>query len=56
MKERAAQLFPFALAVALPLVGLVLALTKITEERLDEAAAIGLATLVGCLIYALLLF
>ncbi len=56
MKERAALLFPYALAIVLPLVGLVLALTKLTEERLDEAAAIGLATLVGCLAYALILF
>ncbi len=56
MKERAALIFPYALAIALPLVGLVLALTKITEERRDEAAAMGLATLVGCLAYALLLF
>ncbi|MBA2348000.1 MAG: hypothetical protein H0V81_06880 [Solirubrobacterales bacterium] len=55
MKERAALIFPYALAIALPLVGLVLALTKITEERLDEAAAIALATVLGCVLYALLL-
>lgn len=56
MKERAVLIFPYAMAVALPLVGLVLALTKLTEERLDQAAALGLATLIGCLLYALLLF
>lgn len=56
MKERLALVFPYAMAAALPLVGLVLALTKLTEERADQAAYIGLATVLGCVVYALVLF
>lgn len=54
MKERVASIFPFVLAAALPLVGLVLVLTRIAEEERKEAAYVGLATVLGCVVYALI--
>ncbi len=54
MKERLASTFPFVLAAALPLVGFVLALTRFAEDQREEAAYIGLAAILGCVIYALI--
>ena len=53
--DRLRELFPLALAVALPLVGAVFALLRFSDGHRDEALRIGAATLLGLALYALLL-
>ncbi|WP_158276950.1 hypothetical protein [Paraconexibacter algicola] len=55
MRERIAIAFPFILAAALPLVGLILALFRATERRYHDAVLLTLCALLGALIFAILL-
>lgn len=55
MKERATTIFPYAIAAALPLAGLVLAAAWAVERRTHDAALVLAAALLGALIWALVL-
>ena len=55
MKERATTIFPYAIAAALPLAGLVLAAAWAVERRTQDAALVLAAALLGALIWALVL-
>jgi hypothetical protein len=55
MLDRLRALFPFAVAVALPLAGVVLALARFAAGGRDEALRLAAATLLGVALYALLL-
>ena len=47
--------FPYAVALILPLAGLVLAGAKYAEHQRDEAWRLAALSLVGCLLWALAL-
>lgn len=51
MKERATTVFPYAIAAALPLAGLVLAAAWAVERRTYDAALVAAASLLGTLIW-----
>jgi len=51
MKERATTIFPYAIAAALPLAGLVLAAAWAVERRTYDAALVAAASLLGTLIW-----
>jgi len=55
MKERAATIFPFVIAAALPLAGLVLAGAWAVERRTYDAALVLAASLLGALVWLLVL-
>ena len=55
MLDRLRGIFPFALALALPLVGAVLAVVRYATGERDEALRLALATLLGVALYALAL-
>lgn len=55
MKERAAIIFPYAIAAALPLAGLVLAAAWVVEKRTYDAALVLAVSLVGALIWIIVL-
>ena len=55
MKERATTIFPYAIAAALPLAGLVLAAAWAVERRTHDAVLVLAAALLGALIWALVL-
>lgn len=55
MKERATVIFPYAIAAALPLAGLVLALARAVEGKTHDAAVLLGAALLGTLIWFLVL-
>ena len=55
MKERAATIFPYAIAAALPLAGLVLATAWAVERRTYDAALVAAASLLGALIWFIVL-
>lgn len=48
-------IFLYAVAIALPLVGVILAIVKYTQDDRDEALRIAAAALLGVCVYALLL-
>ena len=48
--------FPYVVAVALPLAGLVIALVRYTERARDDALRIALAALLGMCLYGLFVF
>jgi hypothetical protein len=53
VRARLAELFPVALAVIVPLAGLVLALQHAAQGDRRQALRIGAATLLGACLYAL---
>ena len=55
MLDRLRRLFPFVIAVALPLAGLVLAGARLVEGSRDEGVRLLAATALGAALYALVL-
>lgn len=55
MLDRLRLSFPYILAVALPLVGAVLAVVRLVDGDRDEALRIAAASVLGLALYALLL-
>lgn len=55
MLDRLRAVFPYAVAVALPLAGLVLAALRLFEGDRNDGARLLAATLLGAALYALLL-
>ncbi len=55
MLDRLRVLFPYIVAVALPLAGAVLAVLRFVESDRDGALRIAAASLLGLALYALLL-
>ena len=55
MKERATLIFPYAIAAALPLAGIILAGARYAEKRTYDANLLLAASLLGALIWALAL-
>ena len=55
MLDRLRRLFPFAIAVALPLAGAVLALVRFADGDRDEGLQLAAATVLGLALYALAL-
>ena len=55
MKERLIQSFPYVLAAALPLAGIILALLRFAEKRPQEGFQVAAAAVFGAFVYALLL-
>jgi len=47
--------FPYIVALALPLAGLILAFVRFSEGDRDDGLRLAGATLLGCALYALLL-
>jgi threonine/homoserine/homoserine lactone efflux protein len=56
IKQRLADFFPFAIAIALPLAGVILAINYAQQGQRDTAIRMGVATVCGCFLYALLFF
>ena len=55
MRARAAQLFPFAIAVALPPAGLLLGLIQFTQEDRELGVRLIVAALLAAIVWLLLL-
>jgi hypothetical protein len=55
VRERAVAVFPFVLAAALPLAGLAMAGFQYSEGDRDYAGRLGLASLLGVVIWTLVL-
>ena len=55
MLDRLRRLFPFAIAVALPLAGAVLATIRFADGDRDEGLRLAAATVLGLALYALAL-
>ena len=55
MLDRLRRLFPFVVALALPLAGVILAGARFAEGDRDEALRLAAAALLGVALYALLL-
>ena len=55
MLDRLRWIFPFAIAVALPLAGVVLAVVRYADGDRDMALRLAAASLLGVCLYALLL-
>lgn len=55
MRERATTIFPYVIAAALPLAGLVLAAAWAVEKRMYDAALVAAASVLGALIWTLAL-
>jgi hypothetical protein len=55
MLDRLRVLFPFVVAVALPLAGAVLAVLRLAQGDRDEGLRLVAATVLGVALYALLL-
>ena len=55
MTDRARTIFPFAIAAALPLAGLVLAAAWAVEKRTYDAALVLAAAVLGALIWLIVL-
>lgn len=53
--DRAPAVFPLALAVVVPLVGLLLALERLAAGDRAQALRIGLATVIGVCVWAAIL-
>jgi hypothetical protein len=52
--DRLRAAFPYVVAVVVPLAGILLAAARVVEGDRDDALRIGLATLLGVALYALL--
>ena len=55
MLDRLRVLFPFVVAVALPLAGAILAVVRFTDGDRDDGLRLAAASLFGLALYALLL-
>jgi hypothetical protein len=55
MLERLRRIFPYAVAVALPLAGVVIAVVRYADGERDDALRIAAAAVLGLSLYALLL-
>lgn len=55
MKVRAATIFPYVVAAALPLAGLVLAAAWALEKRFSDAGLVAASSLLGALAWSILL-
>lgn len=55
MRERITLGFPYLLAAALPLVGIILAIFRATEQKYHDAAVLTMCALLGALIFFLVL-
>jgi hypothetical protein len=55
MLDRLRWIFPYAVAVMLPLAGAVMAVMRYTQDDRDDALRIALATFIGVCLYGLLL-
>ncbi len=55
MLDRLRNAFPYILAVALPLAGLVIAVLRYAQGERDDALRIALAAFLGMCLYALVL-
>ena len=55
MGERAAAIFPFAIAVALPPAGLILGLFLLTQENRDLGLRLVIVALLAAIVWVLLL-
>lgn len=51
MKERIALAFPYILAAALPLAGILMAIFRATEKKYYDASLLTLSSLLGALIF-----
>jgi Na+-driven multidrug efflux pump len=56
MLDRLRWIFPFVVAVVLPLAGIVLAAARLVEGDHDEARQLAGATLLGVALYAFFVF
>ena len=56
MLDRLRRLFPFAIAVALPLAGAVLAAVRFADGDRDDGLRLTAAAVLGAALYALLVF
>lgn len=55
MKERIALAFPFILAAALPLPGLIMAVLRAVEQKYYDAGLLVASAVLGAVIWALVL-
>ena len=55
MLDRLRVAFPYLVAVALPLAGIVIAAVRFMQEARDDALRIAVASLLGLCLYGLLL-
>ena len=55
MLDRLRQAFPYVVAVALPLAGVIIAVIRYGEGERDDALRIALAAFLGLCLYGLLL-
>ena len=55
MLDRLRWVFPYAVALALPLAGVVLAVVRYADGERDEALRLAAAAVLGVALYALLL-
>ena len=56
MLDRLRWLFPFVVALVLPLAGVILAAARFAEGDREEAGRLAAATLLGVALYALFVF
>ena len=56
MLDRLRMLFPYIVALALPLAGVIIAVIRYADGERDDALRIAAAALLGLSLYALLLF
>lgn len=56
MLDRLRAAFPYIVAVALPLAGLIIAVLRYTQGERDDALRIALAALLGMFLYGLFVF
>ncbi len=55
MLDRLRRLFPFVVALALPLAGIIMAAVRFAQDDRDEALRLAAAALLGMALYGLLL-
>ncbi len=55
MRERATLIFPYVVAAILPLVGLIFAVVRLAEHRTYDAGVLLACSLLGGLVYAVVL-
>ncbi len=55
MRQRITVGFPYLLAAALPLVGVILAIFRVTERKYYDAALLTMCALLGALIFFIVL-
>ncbi|HVF78011.1 MAG TPA: hypothetical protein VNA28_06920 [Solirubrobacteraceae bacterium] len=56
MLDRLRQAFPYIVAVALPLAGVVIAVLRYSQGDRDDGLRIGVAALLGLFLYGLFVF